>query len=871
MRCPLFLPSPRFSQASQVILILSLFNAGYGIHVDAEDVPPAESPNDPLVEYVRDIEPIIKRNCVACHNGIKDEAGVNLESPSAIKSSDADNLLVPGQPEASRMFLLASHADEPLMPPENNDVQAKRLNAMELVLLKRWIEQGARLNSKTPSTDEPSMRPLPSTLHTIYASSITEDGNLSAVAFGNRIELFTRASNTPFQTITQFVDNRHRPAHDDFVHAMKFSPDGQTLVSAGYRNIRIWRMQSTSPVSIPMINASEVAAVAINSPGTHLATFSVKGEVSVASFGKQRWDWMKGFDPSVANSENVHDTIGLALCPSGQIAVVGFADSIRVVRVDSAVVETLPCHSHVKCAAFTDDKTFYSGHVSGDLTRYQYNDGKWTSTSLASEASPMSHVVASESPGVVGVNDAGKVWRWNSQGDSLELIGALPSPADGIAITPGKKPVLWVVSTSGSLGIYDLAASKYQEIAKTDPAAEQQLRRDQWEVVVAARIQSAVEMDLKTVEANMKAEQDSLEKVADDVETQQRLDSFRQEAERQKAIVERSKVEVTQSQDREKASKSFAEQSRAASGTPIVMDGGKVVITPSVSNQTSESSGSVNWWAENGTWLGASPIDGEIIAVGGTTFVTRDQNQSLIAHRVAKPMWQLERMIGSVTGDSPFEDRVLSVDIDPSGRYLATGGGLPSRSGELMLWNLADRTLFRRFDNPHHDTVMSIRFSPDGKTLASGGADQLVHLWDVESGDRLATLEGHTHHVTAVAWGLDGREAASAAADGVVKIWDLKTKKASRTISDLKSEVTQLVYLGSEARIGLISGDGDFDVYRTSDGRRETHTKIPAGYLYTLDRTRDAGELIIGGSEGTAFRVDKNGKILQTYSFQPSE
>ncbi|GIT38752.1 MAG: hypothetical protein Ct9H300mP7_6730 [Verrucomicrobiota bacterium] len=40
--------------------------------------------------------------------------------------------------------------------------------------------------------------------------------------------------------------------------------------------------------------------------------------------------------------------------------------------------------------------------------------------------------------------------------------------------------------------------------------------------------------------------------------------------------------------------------------------------------------------------------------------------------------------------DSPIEDRVIALDFSPDGKWLATGGGFPSRGGEIYIWNVED-------------------------------------------------------------------------------------------------------------------------------------------------------------------------------------
>jgi WD40 repeat protein len=64
--------------------------------------------------------------------------------------------------------------------------------------------------------------------------------------------------------------------------------------------------------------------------------------------------------------------------------------------------------------------------------------------------------------------------------------------------------------------------------------------------------------------------------------------------------------------------------------------------------------------------------------------------------------------------------------------------------------------------------------SPDGRYALSSSEDQTVRLWEVETGEQLAVLTGHTGWVWEVAFSPDGLTGYSTAIDGTFRVWDLR-------------------------------------------------------------------------------------------------
>lgn len=240
----------------------------------------------------------------------------------------------------------------------------------------------------------------------------------------------------------------------------------------------------------------------------------------------------------------------------------------------------------------------------------------------------------------------------------------------------------------------------------------------------------------------------------------------------------------------------------------------------------------------------------------------------------ANPAWKLIATLGPPAesvldlSKSQFISRVLSLAFSPDGKLLATGGGDPSRSGELILWNVETKALVRNLVDAHSDTVFGIEFSRDGKYLVSGAADKFVKQFEVESGKLVRSYEGHTHHVLGVSWKGDGSRIASAGADNAIKIWNVETGEQHRTIQNYSKQVTSIHFIGASDNI--ISGGGDKTVkmHRANDGGNYRNFGGMPDFVYAVASTRDEAIVIAGGEDGV-LRVWNGTNAQELFKFEP--
>ena len=94
------------------------------------------SPEKP--NFQDDIVPVFEQSCNSCHNPDRARGGLDLTSMNAILAGGSSgDVSLPGDPDASLLYLLPARLQEPHMPPRGDKIENS-----QLMLIKNWIAQG---------------------------------------------------------------------------------------------------------------------------------------------------------------------------------------------------------------------------------------------------------------------------------------------------------------------------------------------------------------------------------------------------------------------------------------------------------------------------------------------------------------------------------------------------------------------------------------------------------------------------------------------------------------------------------------------------------------------------------------------------------
>ncbi len=119
----------RSASASRLTIVLCLLMSSW---VHADDKP---------ANFVRDVRPILARNCFACHGPDEKnrKAKLRLDLEETARERKA---IVPGDPKASTVVQrLTTHEPDEQMPPVKT---GKVLSVDQIELIQRWIKEGAK-------------------------------------------------------------------------------------------------------------------------------------------------------------------------------------------------------------------------------------------------------------------------------------------------------------------------------------------------------------------------------------------------------------------------------------------------------------------------------------------------------------------------------------------------------------------------------------------------------------------------------------------------------------------------------------------------------------------------------------------------------
>lgn len=183
-----------------------------------------------VVEFNRDIRPILSDNCFFCHGPDKNkrEADLRLDTQEGLHGKAGEpGTVVSGKPGDSELFRRITSTDpEQKMPPAES---AKSLTPRDIALIKKWIEQGAKFEGHWAFLPIKRSADGGHSIDRLIADALVAQ-NLKPSSEADRITLIRRLSfdliglpPTP-EEVVAFVNDKSPEAYEKLVDRLLQSP-----------------------------------------------------------------------------------------------------------------------------------------------------------------------------------------------------------------------------------------------------------------------------------------------------------------------------------------------------------------------------------------------------------------------------------------------------------------------------------------------------------------------------------------------------------------------------------------------------------------------------------------------------------------------
>ena len=373
---------------------------GNGAHPGVAQEKGAAGSGPSSVSFIRDVAPILKENCFACHDAKKKLGKYDMTSYEKLLAGGANGeAVIPGKPEESELYTLMVSQEERRMPPRD---KGEAVPASKAEVVRRWIAEGAKL-----------------------------DGGIDAKADLNK-ELRVRwQPPRPPQAYPY-------PA---IINALTFTPDGKHLISSGHHELLVWEVGSGKLLR-RIWTRSERAYGMVFLPDGHLVVAGGRpgqeGDVRV-----YRWDASGPVVDGVMQLDGVHDpkvlvkhlvdTDDAVLCvaatPDGKRIAAGGCDrSVRIFDASRGVtqaelMQTVENHADwvLGCAWTADGQ--YLLTASRDKTAKVWNVAAKESVVTFPEHQSPVYGVAVRPDGSLGYSVGGdkQLRMWNPKGEGKQV------------------------------------------------------------------------------------------------------------------------------------------------------------------------------------------------------------------------------------------------------------------------------------------------------------------------------------------------------------------------------------------------------------------------------------------------------------------
>ncbi|NBD15649.1 MAG: hypothetical protein GVY04_05725 [Cyanobacteria bacterium] len=490
--------------------------------------------------------------------------------------------------------------------------------------------------------------------------------------------------------------------HDDAIWSVNYSPDGQYLVSASRdKTVKVWRVANGKEVLTLVGHEDWVACVSFSPDGQTIASMGWDGTLKL---------WNR--EGEALNSFNTHEAgvVAISFSRDGEKLLSASHDgTAKLWDLQGNLLQTFTGHdSWVMYATFSPDGERVAT-ASRDGTAKLWDLAGNELKTLRGHQDTVTGVVFSPSSDRVATTSWDRTIRlWNRQGEELQVLRGHTNAVTAVHFSPDRQILasggenttvrLWnLVGADLHAKVMDRA--RHWNVTEDEPVGDITFSPDGQLIGTTGRYMTA--------------------------------QLWNQQGEQQVTF------------------QGHGDTVRSLEFSP---DGQQVL--------TASRDKTVKLWNLTGDRL--ATFDGHEADVKMATFSPDGQF-------IASASWDTTAKIWNIAGEELVTLRghrsgLRSVRFNPSSDRVLTA----SEDGTAKIWTLQGQALITL--QGHEAGILDADWSPEGDLIATASKDGTIKLWDRNGQERL-TLRGHDAAVNAVIFSRDGQTIATASEDMTIKLW----------------------------------------------------------------------------------------------------
>ncbi len=426
-----------------------------------------QPPKPPAIVFSREVLPILRQSCTSCHSGPSPASGYSMDTRGKLLSGGRHGAaVIPGKGTQSNLLRYCNGEIKPKMPPSG------ALDKVQLGVFKRWIDEGAKVDSLVAQTNTPFAKPHPEgtrvalsgagggkngggeRLAPVTALALSPDGKMLAVGGYRVVRLIDPLTGELQKTLSGCADQ---------VQSLAWEANGQRLAAAGgvpgeSGEVAIFALTSGQVERKLTGHTDVVVSVAWRSGTDEIATGSLDKTAALWSVSSgQRLRLLK---------DHADTVLAVAYSPSGEFLATASADrTAKLYRTKDGIrVAALNAHQDaiVHLAFSPDSKRLVTGSADKTVRIWSVKDGPIENPD-ATQHEPEALTACAFSPDnrrLFWVSASGKVKVFAANGrdfqmeftDATDWVTSLAATADGKTLIAG--------TLDGKLFVWDLATRK---------------------------------------------------------------------------------------------------------------------------------------------------------------------------------------------------------------------------------------------------------------------------------------------------------------------------------------------------------------------------------------------------------------------------